>query len=256
VTSGVSLKILSVRGLKKSFGGISAVSGVDLSIAEGELLALIGPNGAGKTTFFNMLNGQILPDGGEIMLQGRNLYGLPPREIWRLGVGRTFQITQTFSSMTVLENVQLALLSLNRCLFDGMSKAHHIFRDDAMALLARVGMSSQADRGCGVLAYGDLKRVELAIALANRPKLLLMDEPTAGMAPKERLELMSLTASIVRERQVAVLFTEHDMDIVFRHADQIVVLNRGTVIARGRPEEVRDDPKVREVYLGSGRMFH
>jgi branched-chain amino acid transport system ATP-binding protein len=125
-----------------------------------------------------------------------------------------------------------------------------------MALLARVGMTAQAQRGCGVLAYGDLKRVELAVALANEPKLLLMDEPTAGMAPKERTELMRLTAEIVRERSVAVLFTEHDMDVVFAHADNIIVLNRGRIIARGKPSAVRNDAQVREVYLGAGTMYH
>ena len=250
------MRILKVTGLSKSFGAIRAVDGVDLTISRGELLALIGPNGAGKTTCFNMLNGQIRPDAGQIILEGKSLSGMHPRDIWRLGVGRTFQITQTFGSMTVLENVQVALMSMHRRMLDGFSRLQDLHRDEAMNLLARVGMSAQADRGCGVLAYGDLKRVELAIALANQPKLLLMDEPTAGMAPKERIELMKLTSEIVRERQVAVLFTEHDMDIVFRHADQIVVLNRGSVLARGRPTEVRDNPQVREVYLGTGQMHH
>ena len=138
---------------------------------------------------------------------------------------------------------------------DAFSRVVGLYVDESMELLSLVGMSAQAGRGSGVLAYGDLKRVELAIALANQPRLLLMDEPTAGMAPKERIELMNLTASIARERQMAVLFTEHDMDIVFAHADQIVVLNRGVVIARGKPIEVRDDSQVREVYLGSGRMY-
>jgi branched-chain amino acid transport system ATP-binding protein len=250
------MRILKVTGLSKSFGAIRAVADVDLTISRGELLALIGPNGAGKTTCFNMLNGQIRPDAGQIILEGKSLSGMHPRDIWRLGVGRTFQITQTFGSMTVLENVQVALVSMHRRMLDGFSRLRDLHRDEAMNLLTRVGMSAQADRGCGVLAYGDLKRVELAIALANQPKLLLMDEPTAGMAPKERIELMKLTSEIVRERQVAVLFTEHDMDIVFRHADQIVVLNRGSVLARGRPTEVRDNPQVREVYLGTGQMHH
>jgi branched-chain amino acid transport system ATP-binding protein len=249
------MQTLSVEGLSKSFGGIKAVDNVDLSVSRGEILALIGPNGAGKTTCFNILNGQISADSGRITLDGKSLSGLPPREIWKLGVGRTFQITQTFGSMTVAENVQTVLLSVNGRLTNAVSPTRYLYRDEAMELLARVGMSSQVDRGCGVLAYGDLKRVELAMALANRPKLLLMDEPTAGMAPKERIELMSLTAEIVRERQVAVLFTEHDMDIVFGHADQIVVLNRGSVIARGKPLEIRENSQVREIYLGSGHMY-
>jgi branched-chain amino acid transport system ATP-binding protein len=249
------MQTLSVEGLSKSFGGIKAVDNVDLGVSRGEILALIGPNGAGKTTCFNILNGQIAADSGRISLEGKVLSGLPPREIWKLGVGRTFQITQTFSSMSVIENVQTVLLSLNARLTNAVSAARGLYRDEAMELLGRVGMSSQAHRGCGVLAYGDLKRVELAMALANRPKLLLMDEPTAGMAPRERIELMSLTSEIVRERQLAVLFTEHDMDVVFGHADQIVVLNRGSVIARGKPAEIRENSQVREIYLGSGQMY-
>jgi branched-chain amino acid transport system ATP-binding protein len=250
-----SFQTLHVEGLTKRFGPNLVVDGVDLSVSRGRLVALIGPNGAGKSTCFNMLNGQIAADSGRIMLEGRSIAGLHPRDIWRLGVGRTFQITQTFSSMTVLENVQLTLLSLHRRLANGVRRFRRQHRDEAMGLLSRVGMASQADRGCGVLAYGDLKRVELAIALANQPKLLLMDEPTAGMAPKERIALMQLTAEIARDQQVAVLFTEHDMDIVFAQADEIVVLNRGKVIARGCPAEVRDNAQVREVYLGSGRMY-
>jgi branched-chain amino acid transport system ATP-binding protein len=250
------VSVLAVENLEKHFGGVHAVAGASFEVAAGEILALIGPNGAGKTTCFNMLNGQLRPDGGRVLLEGRDITGLRPRDVWRLGVGRTFQITQTYGSMTVLENVQTALLSHHRRMLSMWASITHSYRDEAMALLERVGMAPQAERGCGVLAYGDLKRVELAVALANRPKLLLMDEPTAGMAPKERVALMQLTAEIVRERNVAVLFTEHDMDVVFTHAHNIIVLNRGRIIARGKPAEVRNDPQVREVYLGSGAMFH
>lgn len=242
---------LVAEKLRKSFGGNRAVDGVSLSVAGGELLALIGPNGAGKSTCFNMLNGQLRPDGGRVLLAGRDITGLPPREVWRLGVGRTFQITATFGSMTVLENVQMALLSHRRRLFDGWGQVARLSPDRAMALLARVGMDAQADRACGVLAYGDLKRVELAVALANEPRLLLMDEPTAGMAPREREELMALTARIAREGGIAVLFTEHDMGVVFGHADRVAVLDRGRLIAEGEPAAVRADPRVREVYLGA-----
>ncbi len=243
---------LEVEGLRKSFGGVQAVKGVSLRVAAGELLALIGPNGAGKSTCFNMLNGQLRPDGGTVRLKGRDITGLPPRRIWRLGVGRTFQITATFGSMSVLENVQMALLSHRRRLLDLWRPVSREDRAQALALLERVGMAGQAGRPCGVLAYGDLKRVELAIALANEPALLLMDEPTAGMAPAERVALMELTAGIARQGGIAVLFTEHDMDVVFRHAHRILVLDRGTPIAEGAPEAVRADPRVREVYLGTG----
>ena len=248
--------ILSVSGLHRHFGGIAAVDGVDFDLHAGELLALIGPNGAGKTTCFNMLNGQLRPTAGRIMLDGKNVTGLSPRAIWRHGVGRTFQITQTYASMSVLENVQVALLSYHRRLRSLWGNVARLYAAEAAALLARVGMAGQAGRGCGVLAYGDLKRVELAMALANQPRVLLMDEPTAGMAPRERVALMQLTADIVRERNVAVLFTEHDMDVVFRHADKILVLNRGRVIAAGPPAAVREDARVREIYLGTGNRPH
>jgi branched-chain amino acid transport system ATP-binding protein len=249
------MALLSVIGLRKHFGGIAAVDGIDFDVHAGELLALIGPNGAGKSTCFNMLNGQIKPSAGTVRLDGRDVTGLPPRAMWRAGVGRTFQITQTYGSMTVLENVQVALMSHHGRLRSFTANVEKLCADEGMALLARVGMADQAKRGCGVLAYGDLKRVELAMALSNQPRVLLMDEPTAGMAPKERVALMALTAEIVQERGVAVLFTEHDMDTVFRHASAVLVLNRGRIIASGTPEAVRDDAQVREVYLGSGRMF-
>ena len=245
------LSVLSVCGLSKAYGGVQAVDGVSFQVAGGELLAMIGPNGAGKTTCFNMLNGQIAADRGEVTFQGRNLIGLAPRAIWRLGVGRTFQITATFGSMSVRENVQMALLSREQRIFSMRGLASDAGREEAEALLARVGMREQAERICSVLAYGDLKRVELAVALANRPKLLLMDEPTAGMAPAERLELMQLAAELARSGGIAVLFTEHDMDVVFGFADRVMVLAEGRVIAEGPPPAVRADPKVREVYLGS-----
>ena len=250
------MSVLAVENLEKHFGGVHAVAGATFEVRAGELLALIGPNGAGKTTCFNMLNGQLRPDGGKVLFEGRDITGWRPRDVWRLGIARTFQITQTYGSMTVIENVQTALASHGRRLLSLWTPITGLYRDEAMALLERVGMGPQADRGCGVLAYGDLKRVELAVALANQPKLLLMDEPTAGMAPKERVALMQLTAEIVRERNVAVLFTEHDMDVVFTNAHNIIVLNRGRIISRGKPDEVRNDPHVREVYLGSGAMFH
>ncbi len=247
----MSTAVLLVEGLHKAFGGVQAVADVSLAVAAGEMLALIGPNGAGKSTCFNMLNGQLAPDAGVVRLDGRDIVGLRPRAIWRLGVGRTFQITATFASLSVRENVQMALYSHMGRLRSLLQRFGAAFRPEADALLAQVGMLDQADRVCGVLAYGDLKRVELAIALANQPRLLLMDEPTAGMAPKERVALMELTAQLARARNIAVLFTEHDMDVVFSQADRIIVLDRGQLIAGGTPEEVRSNPNVRAVYLGS-----
>lgn len=245
------MNVLAVSALSKSFGGVQAVRAVSFDVEAGQLLAIIGPNGAGKSTCFNMVNGQIKPDSGSVRIAGTDVSGKAPREIWRFGVGRTFQITATFVSMTVRENVQMALLSYHNRLASWWPRITSLYREEADELLARLGMLEQAHRPCALLAYGDLKRVELAMALANRPRLLLLDEPTAGMAPAERTELMALTAEIVRERRMAALFTEHDMDVVFSHADRIVVLNRGTLIAEGSPEAVRVDPQVREVYLGS-----
>jgi branched-chain amino acid transport system ATP-binding protein len=245
------VSVLEVRNIAKAFGGVQAVGGVSFALAAGELLALIGPNGAGKSTCFNLLNGQLAPDAGTVTFSGRDITGWKPRAIWRRGVGRTFQITATFGSMTVRENVQMALISHGRRTRALFPRADRMFVDEAMALLARVGMQDQYDRACSVLAYGDLKRVELAIALANNPKLLLMDEPTAGMAPRERVALMALTAEIVRRENISVLFTEHDMDVVFAHADRIMVMNRGLLVAEGKPAEVRANKMVQEIYLGS-----
>ncbi|MEO9898888.1 MAG: ABC transporter ATP-binding protein [Paracoccaceae bacterium] len=247
--------VLETKGLTKAFGGIVAVNNVSMSLQKGELLALIGPNGAGKSTCFNMLMGQLPPTSGTVFLEGQPITGLSPRQVWRRGVGRTFQITATYSSMTVIENVQMALLSHHGDIFRFLPYATRQYRDEAMALLDMVGMAEQADRHCAVLAYGDLKRMELSIALAHDPKLLLMDEPTAGMAPKERVALMQLTADIVRDRGVSVLFTEHDMDVVFAHAHRIMVLNRGALIAEGTAESIRNNPLVQEVYLGGGTVF-
>ena len=247
--------LLKVDGLGKAFGGVKAVDSIAFELVTGELLALIGPNGAGKSTIFNMVNGQLTADSGSIQLSGQELVDRHPRDIWRMGVGRTFQIAETFASLTVVENVQIALLSQAGKLFAMWQRAAQYKRDEALGLLAQVGMLAQSDRPCNVLAYGDVKRVELAMAMANSPKLLLMDEPTAGMAPKERNELMALTKKLVVERGMSVLFTEHSMDVVFAYADRIIVLARGRLIAQGKPQEIRDHPKVQEVYFGTGKTF-
>ena len=249
------MSLLVVNDLGKSFGGVKAVDGISFDLRAGELLALIGPNGAGKSTTFNMVNGQLQADRGSILFDGKELVGQMPRDIWRLGIGRTFQIAETFSSLTVIENVQMALLSHAGQIFSCLSAAGSHEYARALELLDQVGMAQQAERPCSDLAYSDIKRVELAIALANRPRLLLMDEPTAGMAPKERHDLMSLTKRLVIEQQIAVLFTEHSMDVVFAHADRMLVLARGRLIAQGRPEEIRADAKVQEVYFGAGTTF-
>jgi len=244
------MSLLAVRELSKSFGGVRALRGVSFSLEAGELLAMIGPNGAGKSTCFNLINGQLRADAGQILLQDREIQDLAPRELCRLGVGRTFQVAAAFGSMTVRENVQVALLSRERKLGSPLSSLNETSKREAGKLLDQVGMAAQADRPCAELAYGDLKRVEFAVALAARPRLLLMDEPTAGMAAAERQDLMALVKVIAKQENIAVLFTEHDMDVVFGHADRVIVLAEGELIAQGAPADVRADPRVRRVYLG------
>ena len=249
------MTVLSVSGLTKSFGGPNVVDGVSFSLEAGEMLALIGPNGAGKSTCFNMINGQISPGGGVISILGRDTLGMAPSDIWRLGVGRTFQITETFRSMRVIENVQMALVSHAKEQWSWFKPMRRHHAEEARALLDLVGMGDFALRASQELAYGDLKRLELAIALANAPRLLLMDEPTAGMAPRERGKLMALTAEIAKTRSIGVLFTEHDMDTVFDHADRIMVLNRGRLIFEGNPVQVRANEDVQTIYLGAGLLY-
>ncbi len=248
------MSLLVAHGLSKSFGGLPAVRAVGFALEAGERLAIIGPNGAGKSTCFNMVGGQLRPDDGRIVLDGEDLTGLAPHEIWAKGVGRTFQVATVFGSMSVLENVQTALMSHTGLLDRLWGAGRCLHRERALELLERVGMADQADRTAGVLAYGDVKRVELAIALAHDPKLLLMDEPTAGMAPPERHALMDLASAVVAERRVALLFTEHDMDVVFTHADRILVLAGGEIIAEGAPDAIRRDPQVQAIYLGHGTV--
>jgi branched-chain amino acid transport system ATP-binding protein len=243
--------LLEVQHLRKTFGGVVAVDDVSFAVAPGELVALIGPNGAGKTTCFNLINGQLAPDAGLIRLGGESITGLPAQRIALLGVGRTFQTAAIFASMTVRENVQLALIAHageQWRLTTRTSVAHAATAD---ALLARVGAAALSARTCATLAYVDLKRVELALALASSPRLLLMDEPTAGTAPGDRAQLMRLTASLVRAEGVAALFTEHDMDVVFGYADRVIVLDRGAIIAQGSPAQVRADPRARAAYFGT-----
>jgi branched-chain amino acid transport system ATP-binding protein len=249
------MTLLSVQHLHKAFGGNQAVNDVSFNLQAGELLALIGPNGAGKSTTFNLVNGQLAPDKGSITLDGVSLLGRKPHELWRMGVSRTFQMAQTFGSLTVVENVQMALLSADGLSLVPWQRATHYRRADALQLLEQVQLDTQANRPCNALAYGDVKRLELAMALANEPRLLLMDEPTAGMAPDERHALMALTRSLVNQRGVAVLFTEHSMDVVFEHADRVLVMARGALIAQGTPAHVQADAQVQAVYFGSGKTF-
>jgi branched-chain amino acid transport system ATP-binding protein len=246
--------LLRIEHVSKAFGGVQALDDVSFTIGAGELVALIGPNGAGKTTCFNIINGQLEPDAGSVWLGGERIDGLPPQRVALAGVGRTFQTAATFASMTARENVQLALLAGAGQYLALTRRLDMAQRAEADALLARVGAGPLAEQVCASLSYADVKRIELAIALGQRkgaPRLLLMDEPTAGTAPRDRAAVMELVSALVRDSGVATLFTEHDVDVVFRFAARVVVLDRGRIIADGPPASVRVDPRVQAVYLGT-----
>jgi branched-chain amino acid transport system ATP-binding protein len=249
------MTLLSVRRLTKAYGGNQVVRGISFEVTAGEVVALIGPNGAGKTTCFNMLNGQVRPDAGEILFRGQVLFGSgrtssSPDQIWRRGVGRGFQIPAIFASMTVRDNVRLALISRHCAVWRFFRPASKLFTPEVDALLDRVGLTALAAQGCGSLAYGDRKRLELALAISNRPVLLLVDEPTAGMAQSDRRAVMDLLLALARETGCAVLFTEHDTDAVFRTADRILVMDAGELIAQGDAAAIRANIRVRTAYLG------
>jgi len=244
------MRMLAVEGLARAFGGLRAVDAVSFAVAAGERVALIGPNGAGKSTCFHLINGLLRPDAGTVRLAGRDVTGWRPEALFHAGVGRSFQISATFGSLTVRENLQAALLSARGGLWDAWSSGARAEAAAAAARLAALGLDGLADTPCARLSYAERKRAEFALALANDPRLLLMDEPTAGMRPRERAALMEVVSAEVARRGVALLFTEHDMDVVFGHADRVLVMARGRLIAEGTPAEVRKDAAARAAYLG------
>jgi branched-chain amino acid transport system ATP-binding protein len=249
---GMDKNILRIQGLSKSFDGNSVIAGVSLDIERGELSSIIGPNGAGKTTLFNLITGYHLPDAGRIVFEGRDIVGMQPFEIVRLGIGRAFQITSIFPRLSVLDNVLAALIThrggnLNfftptRKLREVHERAHQVLKD--------VGLSEMAQQQSGTLAHGNQKRLDIALALALEPKLLLLDEPTAGMSPEERWETVELIQDLWQRLKITMLFIEHDMDIVFKISQKVRVLCYGSLIAQGTPEEISKDRKVIEAYLG------
>jgi branched-chain amino acid transport system ATP-binding protein len=256
------MNLLEITNLSKNFGGVKALSAVSFAVAEGEIMGLIGPNGAGKTTCFNLISGLIPPSGGGISLGGRDLAPLPPYARARLGLARTFQNIQLFSGMTVLENVLTgchlrqpvgalaALLPLPR-----VSRARGRNRERSLELLDLVGLSPQADFPAEALAYGDQRRLEIARALAQGPELLLMDEPAAGLNPRETEDLAGLLENI-RTMGVTLLVIEHDMDLVMKLCHRVAVLDYGEVIATGTPREIRRNPRVITAYLGREESEH
>lgn len=246
----MSEPILRVEGLAKRFGGLEALGGVNLSVSRGDFRAIIGPNGAGKSTFFNTMTGLLRPDAGRVVFEGRDVTGEAPHRLARRGVARTFQITSVFADLSALENVQVALLAHARSSWSVWPQARPMHTARARELLAMVGLEKGAERLAGTLSHGDQKRLELAIALAGEPRLLLLDEPTAGMAAQERLESIRLVHRVARELGVSCVFTEHDMAVVFAVATHITVMHQGRVLAEGTPAEVRSRKEVQQVYLG------
>ena len=245
--------MLEVQSLTKSFAGFVAVREVSFAVAEGQIAAVIGPNGAGKSTLFNLISGHLRPSTGEVKLAGRDITGLPPHRICRMGVGRSFQRTNIFPRLSVFENVQAALLSHLGQGRNFWSLSAHLCRERSESLLDAVGLADQAQAVAGTLSYGNQKQLELGIALASDPKLLLLDEPTAGMSAHETHQAIELIERIARERGLTLLFTEHDMAVVFSIAQKIAVMHQGCLIADGSPADVRADAEVRRVYLGVAR---
>lgn len=244
--------MLEISGLSKSFGGFRAVTNVSLTVKTRQIAAVIGPNGAGKSTLFNLITGHLRADNGTVRLDGRDITGASPHRICRMGIGRSFQRTNIFTKLTVFENLQAAYLVHHRrgTNFWGRSEAY--YRDETTRLLNSIGLAGQENTIAGTLSYGNQKQLELGLALASDPQLLLLDEPTAGMSAAETHETIRLLERIAAERDLTLLFTEHDMEVVFSIAERIAVLHQGMVIAEGTPDVVRADPEVRRVYLGHG----
>ncbi len=242
--------MLEVRDIRKSFNGFTAVGGVSRGVPAQGITAVIGPNGAGNSTLFNLLTGHLRADAGRVTFEGRDITGAAPHAICRMGVGRSFQHTNIFRKLTVFGNVQAALIAHGGKAHNFWDRAETLYRDEARALLEALGLADQADAVADKLSHGNQKQLELGIALASDPKLLLLDEPTAGMSAAETRDAIRLLERIVADRKLTLLFTEHDMDVVFRIAQKIAVLHQGRLIAEGTPAEVRGDAEVRRVYLG------
>jgi branched-chain amino acid transport system ATP-binding protein len=244
--------VLEISGLSKSFGGFRAVSDVSLTVETRQIAAVIGPNGAGKSTLFNLITGHLRPDSGKVLLNERDITGTAPHRICRMGIGRSFQRTNIFAQLTVFENLQAAFLVHHRRGPNFWTRSESLYRDETAGLLRSIGLAGQENTVAGTLSYGNQKPLELGLALASDPQVLLLDEPTAGMSATETHETIRLLQRIAAERELTLLFTEHDMELVFSIAQKIAVLHQGRVIAEGAPETVRADAEVRRVYLGHG----
>ena len=244
--------MLEVSKISKSFDGFAAVGGVSFTVPQGSISAIIGPNGAGKTTLFNLITGHLRPDGGRVVFKKRDVTGIAPHDLCRLGMGRSFQRTNIFPRLTVYENIQAAFVSHRGRGFNLFTPVERLYRDETESLLGAGGLLEKAGETSGFLSHGNQKQLELGIALALEPEILLLDEPTAGMSATETRDSIRLIERIAADRGLTLLFTEHDMEVVFSIAHRITVLHQGRVIADGAPAEVRRDPEVRRVYLGEG----
>jgi len=244
------MMLLKIENLIKAFGGFRATDGVNLSVMKGSLCSLIGPNGAGKTTVFNQITGYLVPDSGRVAFRGEEITGLHPYEISRKGITRAFQIINIFPRLTVMESVQLAILAKRGQTLKCFAPARRMAREEAMAVLETVGLAERSALLAMELSHGDQRILELALALAGEPELLLLDEPMAGMSPFERVKVTELIQKIHQDRNVTVLFCEHDMDVVFGISERVTVLHQGRVIAEGKPEEIKNNEEVHMVYLG------
>jgi branched-chain amino acid transport system ATP-binding protein len=242
--------ILNVENVKKSFDGFMAIQGVSFKVEKGELCAIIGPNGAGKTTLFNLITGHIPVDEGKVIFKGIDITLNPPHRICKLGIGRSFQRTNIFPRLTVFQNIQAAVFVHRGKSFNFFKPVDSLFREVTLEIIERIGLQDYEGTLSGSLAHGFQKQLELGIALAMEPELLLLDEPTAGMSAKETYESIDLIGRMAREKDLTLIFTEHDMDVVFSISQKILVMHQGQIIARGSPEEIREDSKVLEVYFG------
>jgi branched-chain amino acid transport system ATP-binding protein len=242
--------LLEVKDVSKAFGGVAAIRHVSFSLEQGELRSIIGPNGAGKTTLFNLVTGHLPIDGGGIRFRGRDIANLPPHAIANLGIGRSFQRSSIFPRLTVFDNVHVSVLSRQKRSFNLFRPSARLARGETLDVLQAIGLTPQAGKLAATLPHGDRRRLEVGIALALGPELLLLDEPTAGMSPEERVSTIELVGRLVRERGLTLLFTEHDMDIVFSISQRITVLHQGQVLAEGKPAEIRANALVQQVYLG------
>jgi branched-chain amino acid transport system ATP-binding protein len=242
--------LLSARGLKIAFGGLKAADGVDLDVDDGEFLAIIGPNGAGKTTFINMATGYLRPQAGQISYAGRNILGMTPRQIVRLGIGRSFQLPQLFTEHTVLENAALAVAARDGIWSPFSPLLRPRFKREAEELLDRFGLLSLAGQRANALNEGARKLTDIAMAVALRPRLLLMDEPTSGVASSDKMAVVEVLARVLRQSGVTAVFVEHDMEVVARFADRVAVWGQGRITALGPPDQVLNDPDVRREVIG------